>query len=59
MGDRIVFEKGALKIPTHKGRTVDIRRIWNANIKVIPVKTGATGTISKTFTQYLSDIPGN
>jgi hypothetical protein len=46
-GDRIVFEKVVLKIPTHTGRTVDIRRIWNANIKVIPVKTGATGTISK------------
>jgi len=54
-----VFKKGALKILTYKGRTVDIQRMWKAKIKVIPVTRGATGTISKTFTQYLSDIPGN
>ena len=27
--------------------------------KVIPVIIGATGTISKTFRKYVSDIPGN
>jgi len=27
-------------------------------VKVIPVITEATGTISKSFTQYLSNIPG-
>ena len=28
-------------------------------IKVIPVIIGATGTISKTFRKYVSNIPGN
>jgi hypothetical protein len=32
--------------------------MWNVEAKVIPVTTGATGTISKSFSQYLSNIPG-
>ena len=33
--------------------------MWNIKTKVIPVITGATGTISKSLRQYLSNIPGN
>ena len=36
-----------------------IQRMWNVKTKVIPVITGATGTISKSFRKYLSNIPGN
>ena len=43
-----------------------IQRPYNRNTahvgcenKVIPVKIGATGTISKTFRKYVSNIPGN
>jgi hypothetical protein len=32
--------------------------MWNIKTKVIPVITGATGTISKSFRQNLSNIPG-
>jgi hypothetical protein len=32
--------------------------MWNVQIKVISVIIGATGTISRSFTQYLSNIPG-
>ena len=32
--------------------------MWNVKVKVIPVITEATGTISKSFTQYLSNILG-
>jgi hypothetical protein len=32
--------------------------MWNVKTKVIPVIIGATGTISKTFTKYVSNIPG-
>ena len=31
----------------------------NVKTKVIPVIIGATGTISKTFRKYVSNIPGN
>ena len=30
----------------------------NVKTKVIPVTTGATGTISKSFRKYVSNIPG-
>ena len=32
--------------------------MWNVKTKMIPVKIGATGTISKTFRKYVSNIPG-
>jgi len=33
--------------------------MWNVKTKVIPVIMGATGTISKAFRKYVSNIPGN
>jgi len=38
---------------------IDIQRMWNVKTKVIPVTIGATGTISKPFRKYVSNIPGN
>ena len=32
--------------------------MWNATAKVIPVIIWATGTISESFRQYMSNIPG-
>jgi hypothetical protein len=58
-GDRNVIKKEAEKILKHKDLTIDIQRMWNVKTKVIPVITGATGTISKSFRNYVSSIPGN
>jgi hypothetical protein len=33
--------------------------MWNVNTKVIPVIIGANETISKSFRNYVSNIPGN
>ena len=33
--------------------------MWNVKTKVIPVIIGATGTISKSFRKYVSNIPGH
>jgi hypothetical protein len=33
--------------------------MWNVKIKVIPVIIDATGTISKSFRKYVSNIPEN
>jgi hypothetical protein len=33
--------------------------MWNVKTNVIPVIIGATGTISKSFRKYLSNVPGN
>jgi hypothetical protein len=38
--------------------TIEIQCMWNMKAKVIPVITGATGTISKALGQYMSNIPG-
>jgi len=43
----------------YKYLTIEIQCMWNVKPKVIPVKTGATGTISKSFRKYVSNIPGN
>ena len=55
-GDRNMIKKEAEKIP--EDLTMEIQRIWILKPKVIPVITGATGTISKSFRKYVSIIPG-
>ena len=58
-GDRNVIKKEAEKILKYKDLTIEIQRMWNVKMKVIPVIIGATGAISKTFGKYMSSIPGN
>ena len=50
--DRNVIKKEAEKIVKYKELTIEIQRMWN-------VKIGATGTISKSFRKYVSNIPEN
>jgi len=56
--DRNVIKKEAEKIIKRKDLTIKIQRVLNVNTKVIPVTKGAAGTLSKLFTQYLSNILG-
>ena len=58
-GDRNVIKKKAEKILKYKDLTIEIQRMWTVKTKVIPVIIGATGTISKSFRKYVSNIPGN
>jgi hypothetical protein len=57
-GDRNVIKKEAERILKYKDLTIEIQRMWNVKTKVIPVIIGATGTISKSFRKYGSNIPG-
>ena len=57
--DRNVTKKEAEKILKYEDLTIEIQRKWNIKTRVIPVITGATGTISKSFRKYVSDITGN
>jgi hypothetical protein len=57
-GDRNVIKKEAEKILKYKDLTIEIQCMWNVKTNVIPVIIGATGTISKSFTKYLSNVPG-
>jgi hypothetical protein len=58
-GDRNMIKKGAEKTLKYKDLTTEIQRMWNVKARVIPVVIGATGTISKSFRKYVSDIPGH
>ena len=58
-GDRNVIKKEVEKILKYKDLTTEIQRKWKVKTRVIPVIIGATGTISKSFRKYISNIPGN
>ena len=58
-GDRNVIKKEAEKILKYKDLTIEIQRMWKVKTRMIPVIIGSTGTISKSFRKYISNIPGN
>jgi hypothetical protein len=58
-GDRNMIKKEVEKILKCKDLTTEIQCMWNVKTRVIPVITGATGTISKSFRKYVSTVPGN
>jgi hypothetical protein len=55
-GDKNVIKEETEKILQYEDLIIEIQRMWNAKTKVIPVIIGATGTISKSLTQYESNI---
>ena len=57
-GDRNVIKKKVEKILKYKDLTTEVQSMWNVKTKAIPVIIGATGTISKSFRKYVSNIPG-
>jgi len=59
LGDRNVTKKKAEKILKCKDLTIEIQRMWNVKTEVIPVITGATGTISNSLRKYVNNIAGN
>jgi hypothetical protein len=54
-----VIKKETDKILKYKVLAIEIQRVWNVKATVIPVVIGATGSISKSFRKYVSNIPGN
>jgi len=57
-GYRNVIKKEADKILKYEDLTKEVQRMWNVRTKVIPVIIGTTGTTSKSFRKYVSNIPG-
>ena len=55
-GDRNVIKKETEKIIKYEDLIIEIQLMWNVKAKVIPVMSGATGTISDSLRQYLSNI---
>jgi hypothetical protein len=56
-GDSNMVKKEA-EILKYENLVTEIHCMWTVKAKVIPVITGVTGTISKSFKQYLSKITG-
>jgi hypothetical protein len=48
----------AENILKYKDIITEIQHMWNLEANVIMIILGATGTISKSIRQYLSNIPG-
>ena len=57
LGDRNDIKEEAEKILKYEDLIIQIQCTWNVKAKVIPVIIGVTGTVSKFFKQYLSNIP--
>ena len=57
-GDRNVIKKETEKVLKYNELTIEIHHMRNVKAKVTPVIIGATGTISQSSIQYLSNIPG-
>ena len=53
-----MFKKEAEKILKYKDLVTEKQRMWIVKARVIPVITGATGTVSVSLRQYLSSTPG-
>jgi len=58
-GDRNVIKNAADKILKYKNLIIEIQNIWKVKANLVPGITRATGTISKSLRQYLSNILGN
>jgi len=56
--DRNVIKKEAEYILKYKDLIMEIQSMWNVKAKVIPVITGASGSISKSLRQCLSNVAG-
>jgi hypothetical protein len=54
-----VIKKEAEKILKYKDLTIEIQHMWKVKTRAILLIIGATGTISKSFRKYISNIPGN
>jgi hypothetical protein len=55
---RNFIKNRAKNILKYEDLIIEIQRMCNVKEKVIPVITGATGIISKSLRQYMSNLPG-
>ena len=51
-----MIKKEAEKILKYKDLKIEVQHMWNVKVKVILAIVGTTGTISLSFSHYLSNI---
>jgi hypothetical protein len=52
-----VIKNEAKKILKYKDLKIELQCMWNVKSKMIPVISGSTGMISKSFKEYLNNTP--
>lgn len=57
--DDHVDRKEAEKMLKYRDLSIEVARMWNMKVEVVPVVVGSLGTISKQFTRHLSRIPSS
>jgi hypothetical protein len=56
--DRNVVQKEAEKSLKYKSLGIEMQRMWNLKCTIIPVITGATGTVTRSLRKNVETIPG-
>jgi hypothetical protein len=56
--DKNVVQKEAENKLKYKRLYIQIQRMWNLKYRIIPVKTGATGIVTRSFRKNLKSVPG-
>jgi len=54
-----VIKKETTNFLKYKNLTREVQRMLHVKPKLIPVITGPTGTVSKSFRKCLNNVPGN
>ena len=54
--DQNIVMKEREKIDKYQDLRIELQKIWNVKVVVIPIVTGALGTISKRIYQYIKQI---
>lgn len=55
--DNNVTRKEAEKVLKYRDLAIEIQRMWQLKVDIVPIVIGALGTTSTTFWKYLSKIP--
>ena len=55
-GDSRIEEKGKDKIEKYQDLGMKLQKIWNVNVKIIPLVVGSLGTITKQVGNRLKQI---
>jgi hypothetical protein len=57
--NNMLTQKKLKKISKHKDLVIAVSRMWKVRTKILPVITGALGTIEKRLDQNLQLLPGH
>ena len=57
--DLNIIQKEAEKVNKYRDLQIEVQSMWSIKTHIIPIVTGALGTMSKSLIRNLEEIPGN